>query len=65
MRSVQALPAQNGGPIRLELEFSGDDAQVSRLAAELVAGGFAIIHFNAETRDLEAVFMQATKGLVT
>lgn len=64
---VQLAPGngQNGSRYRLELEFAGDDVQLSRLVAALTAQNIAVVQFNADSRDLEAVFMRATKGLVT
>lgn len=50
---------------RLELGFTGDDRALSALLADLTAQGFSIIHFSEQGRDLEQVFMRATKGLVT
>jgi ABC-2 type transport system ATP-binding protein len=50
---------------RLEFDFHGDDVSLSALFAELSLGGLRIIHLNEETRDLEEVFMQLTKGLVS
>jgi ABC-2 type transport system ATP-binding protein len=50
---------------RLEFQFSGNDAALSALLSKLVSGGIRVVHFSEDRRDLEEVFMQATKGLVT
>ncbi len=63
---VQALPAGgNGGRKRLEFEFTGDDQELSALLRELVRSDIPVVHFSEDRRDLEEVFMRATKGLVT
>lgn len=65
---ASTTPAKSpGGPARqrLEIEFSGDDAALSGVLAALVAGGIPVVHFSEDSRDLETVFMKATKGLVT
>ncbi|MEA4905995.1 MAG: ABC transporter ATP-binding protein [Chloroflexi bacterium] len=59
------ITGQPNGKTRLELEFSGDDDALSQVLAALVEHGIPVIHFSADSRDLEAVFMRATKGLVT
>jgi len=51
--------------IRLVVEFTGDDQGVSALLSSLVQANIPIISFSADSRDLEEVFMRATKGLVT
>jgi hypothetical protein len=60
----EALPV-NGGRTRLEFTFSGDDQALSRLLAQMVQAGIPLVHFSGERRDMEEVFMRATKGLVT
>jgi ABC-2 type transport system ATP-binding protein len=61
----QASPQAGGGPGSLSLEFSGDDTEVSQMLAELVRSNIPVIHFDTQTPDLEAVFMRATKGLIS
>jgi ABC-2 type transport system ATP-binding protein len=59
-------PAQNDGSrARLQIEFTGDDPALFALLSELVGQGFPVIHFGEDSRDLEEVFMRATRGLVT
>ncbi|HEX6304092.1 MAG TPA: ABC transporter ATP-binding protein [Anaerolineales bacterium] len=60
-----ALVQNHRSRTRLEFQFAGDDLALSALLAELTARGYPIIHFSEEGRDLEEVFMRATKGLVT
>jgi hypothetical protein len=63
--TLQVVSGQsNGERQRIALEFSGDDAQLSELLAALIRENIAVIQFNPDTRDLEAVFMRATQGLV-
>ncbi len=62
-----SLPAYTR--IRLVVRFTGDDFSVSRLLQTLAsqAGQYnlALIQFHEDSRDIEEIFMQATKGLVT
>jgi ABC-2 type transport system ATP-binding protein len=55
----------NGGRLRLAFEFNGEDAALSRLLADLVEAGLPVVHFSADQRDLEEVFLRATKGIVS
>lgn len=50
---------------RLEFTFNGDDAALSLLVEHLVQNGIRIVHLSEESRNLEQVFLQLTKGLVT
>ena len=61
---VRALPGENGRS-RLEVIFSGDDRALNEVLVSLVKQEFPVIHFSADSRDLEEVFLSATKGLVT
>ncbi|MBN1147337.1 MAG: ABC transporter ATP-binding protein [Anaerolineales bacterium] len=49
----------------LVVEFSGDDQALSQMLAHLVHNGIPVLHFSEDNRDLEEVFLRATKGLVT
>jgi ABC-2 type transport system ATP-binding protein len=63
---IENLPAQNdNGRLRLEFDFSGDDRALSQLLSKLVVQGIPVIHFSSDSRDMEEVFLRATKGLVT
>jgi ABC-2 type transport system ATP-binding protein len=50
---------------RLGFDFNGDDQALSRLLANLVQEGIPVVQFCSDSRDMEEVFMRATKGLVT
>jgi ABC-2 type transport system ATP-binding protein len=63
---MESLPAPNDGARqRLEFDFTGDDLALSELLGRLVRQGIPVIHFSSDSRDMEEVFMRATKGLVT
>jgi ABC-2 type transport system ATP-binding protein len=51
--------------LRLMFEFAGDDQAMTAVLASLVEAQIPVISFSADNRDLEEVFMRATKGLVT
>lgn len=53
------------GRARVRIDFAGDDEGVSQLNQALYSAGIAILGFSEETRDLEAMFMRVTKGIVT
>ena len=63
--SVQELPTNGEKRSRFEIEFSGDDQTLSGILASLVTKDIPVLHFSEDGRDLEEVFMRATKGLVT
>ena len=64
--NISQMPGnQNGGRVRLEIEFMGEDTALTALLANLVQQGIPIVHFSEDSRDLEEVFMRATKGMVT
>ncbi|MBE2182008.1 MAG: hypothetical protein IAE89_01165, partial [Anaerolineae bacterium] len=54
-----------GGRARIRIDYTGDDAGVVALNQAFAAAGIAIMGFAEETRDLEAMFMRVTKGIVT
>jgi len=54
-----------GGRARIRIDYAGDDAGVVALNQAFAAAGIAIMGFAEETRDLEAMFMRVTKGIVT
>ena len=58
-----AAPGGDGYPV-LEVDFAGDDLQVTGLLRELVERGLPLLRFNESPHDLEEVFMHATKGIV-
>ena len=53
------------GRTRLRCEFSGTDEELSSLLSHLVASGVSVLNFAANQRDLEEVFLRATRGQVT
>jgi len=61
---VERLQGQNG-KFRIEIGFSGSDLELSSLLALLVSQKVPVLRFSEDERDLEEVFMRATKGLVT
>jgi ABC-2 type transport system ATP-binding protein len=65
--NVENGNAENGaaGRTTLQVDFAGDDAEVAALLSALVSQGLPVIHLSEETRDLEEVFMRATKGIVS
>jgi len=65
VRNVQEISGKNAGRITLQIEFAGDEEAVSLLLNRLIAKGLPVVHFGQDTRDLEEVFMRATKGIVS
>jgi ABC-2 type transport system ATP-binding protein len=64
----EAAAASTGTPASaavLDVDFTGDDAAVSRLLQDLVNQGLPVLRFTETLHDLEEVFMQATKGIVS
>ncbi len=59
------LPASDKGRPRIQVNFSGEDEGVALISRKLSEEGIAVLGFSEEERNLEAVFMRATKGLVT
>ena len=53
------------GRARVRIDFAGDDDGVAALNQMLASGGVAILGFAEETKDLEAMFMRVTKGIVS
>jgi ABC-2 type transport system ATP-binding protein len=65
VENLQVVPERNNGPHKLEFDFTGDDQALSSLLAQMVHQGVPVIQFSSDNRDMEEVFMRATKGLVT
>lgn len=64
--SVEAdINQNNGRRSRLQIQFAGDDLALNGVLSALVKRGIPVIQFSADRPDLEAVFLQATKGIVT
>jgi ABC-2 type transport system ATP-binding protein len=64
IQTVEELKPDNGRT-RLYVSLQGEDTDVSNLLADLVRADIPVMHFVEETRDLESVFMRATKGIVS
>ena len=54
-----------GGRSRIRIDFTGDDDGVSAINQKIAGEGIAVMGFSEETKDLEAMFMRVTKGIVT
>ncbi|MBZ0305174.1 MAG: hypothetical protein K8I82_03815, partial [Anaerolineae bacterium] len=54
-----------GGRKRIQVNFNGEDAGISELLTALTSSGIPVMNFAEQTQDLEAVFMRATRGIVT
>ncbi len=53
------------GRSRVRIDFTGDDEGVAAINQALHGGGVAVLGFTEEMKDLEAMFMRVTKGIVT
>jgi ABC-2 type transport system ATP-binding protein len=56
---------ENGAHPTLEVDFTGDDEAVSALLKDLVTRGFPVLRYTESVHDVEDVFMQVTKGIVS
>jgi ABC-2 type transport system ATP-binding protein len=54
-----------GGRYRVRIDTTLDDDGVAALNQKINSAGVAILGFTEETKDLEAMFMRMTKGVVT
>jgi ABC-2 type transport system ATP-binding protein len=64
-RVVDQAPQGVGEHAVVEVDFAGDDAGVSRLLRDLVNAGLPVLRFSETVHDVEDVFMQVTKGIVS
>jgi ABC-2 type transport system ATP-binding protein len=55
----------NQNRIPLEVDFNGDDNDLSALLNRLLENKFPVVHFSEETQKLEEVFMRTTKGIIS
>jgi ABC-2 type transport system ATP-binding protein len=62
--NVQVI-APKGSRSRVQIDFAGDDDGVAAINQLLNRENVAIFGFSEESRDLEALFMGVTKGIVT
>ena len=53
------------GRSRIRIDYTGDDDGVIALNQALTAANIAVLGFAEETKDLEAMFMRVTKGIVS
>lgn len=56
---------QKGGRSRVRIDFTGSDDGVAAINQKLNNESIAVLGFSEETKDLEAMFMRVTKGMVT
>jgi ABC-2 type transport system ATP-binding protein len=61
---IKDLPDDHGRK-RIRVDYAGDDTGVSTMLQALSSKGIPVVNFAEETRDLETVFMRATKGIVS
>lgn len=65
VNSLEDVETSHPARRTLRVDLSGDDEAVSALLARLVSLGLPVVQFSEDTRDLEEVFMRATKGIVS
>jgi ABC-2 type transport system ATP-binding protein len=69
MPGVSAVRPQDGlGKsewLPLEADFTGDDAALQSLLSSLIAQELPVVHFSEETKNIEEIFMRATRGIVS
>jgi ABC-2 type transport system ATP-binding protein len=53
------------GRHQLQVDFSGDDVQLSAMLGALTARGIPVVGFSEDKGDLEDVFMRITQGIVS
>jgi hypothetical protein len=53
------------GRFRVRIDYVGDDDGVVAINQALSAANVAVLGFAEETKDLEAMFMRVTKGIVS
>lgn len=57
--------SDEAGKKRIQVDFSGEEAGVSEIIKALTSNDIPFVNFAEQTQDLESVFMQITKGIVT
>lgn len=65
VKSVTAWPEGDLPPGHIRFDFEGSDQELSQLLAQLVNQDLPIVHFAEEVGDLEDVFLQVTRGIVS
>jgi ABC-2 type transport system ATP-binding protein len=63
--SLDSLDSDGSPTGELRFEFSGGDADLSAVLGALVRQGLGVISFAEETGDLEDLFLQVTRGIVS
>ena len=64
--AVETHPMKNeNGRQRITFEYEGDDRMLSELLSKLVESQIPVLHFREDERDLEEVFLRATRGIVS
>jgi len=61
----EAVENNHHGSQRIGIEFQGDDQALSSILEILIKEGNQVVNFAEERRDLEEVFMRATRGIVS
>ena len=51
--------------LSLEADFIGDDTALFSILSALISQGLPVIHFSEETRNIEEIFLRATRGIVS
>lgn len=64
IEALEDMKPENG-KARLHVTLQGEDQEVSSLLKGLIQADVPVLHFTESTRDLESVFMRATKGIVS
>lgn len=62
---VEAAPATNGGLPMLVLTLRGEDETVAQLLQALVTQGFPVLNYSEEKDNLESLFLNLTRGVVS
>lgn len=60
-----AVLEPKAGRSRVQIDFTGSDDGVAAINQKLNSENIAVLGFSEETKDLEAMFMRVTKGMVT
>jgi ABC-2 type transport system ATP-binding protein len=64
VQGIVDLPPEEGKK-RFKVEFTGEDVRKGEMLQALTSKGIPVVNFAEESSDLEAVFMKATKGIVS
>ena len=62
---VAVIDKQPARRSELRVRFTGNDEAQTAILTQLIQAGFSVISFRQESTDLEDVFMQLTKGIVS